>query len=611
MSKKYNNKPSWKNKYNEHDIRAVNQQSNKNSFKNRGGKHIKKDWSASIKAHLLDEDIDIDMGSIGSSSTYTRGNKNWKKRGNRSGYRNEGERKLFESPTNWYRVFLPYGNKYNKRELQQTIKDKLNPLPFAPIAWSINGSAVTFYIDDFKVAEKIFGMDRSFQMSDGFSFVVRVNGGAPNMDLNNDMKEKMKLCMAKRYNAVTKALDLTKFHSDPDLQDYFCALYKPVVMLGVIDIISENIPELEALNIQDNRIHVLTFLKEPIKKLRCLKILYIGNNKLRDISALDALVGLPLVELVLEGNPLCDKFKDTTVYISEVRSRFNKILRLDGKDLPPPIGFDISAEDHKLPTSLQTFLCNNEGGVIVRQFLQQYFELFDSENRQMLMQAYHQDALFSLTCHHTYGQKEKAQNLHWYASDNRNLFRVMDPERRSKLLKQGNLAIIAYLKDMPRTAHDILGFSVDLTVFTPQMLVLTIQGMYKEVKSDHRNVPIRSFFRTLVIVPNGSGFCIANEVMHVSNATSEQARMFKATRVPVVPAAPIAPVVPAPEVSLNNSIDDSMKQQMVEAMATRSGMNIEWSSKCLQETGWDFERATLIFDQLQKAGQVPPEAFIK
>lgn len=57
------------------------------------------------------------------------------------------------------------------------------------------------------------------------------------------------------------------------------------------------------------------------------------------------------------------------------------------------------------------------------------------------------------------------------------------------------------------------------------MIVLTVAGIFKELRSGHKTPPIRYFFRTLVIVPAGSGFCIANEELHVTNATEDQAKV--------------------------------------------------------------------------------------
>lgn len=45
---------------------------------------------------------------------------------------------------------------------------------------------------------------------------IRVKEGAPPpIPINDTLKEKLKFVMAKRYVAQTKALDLSKFSSDP------------------------------------------------------------------------------------------------------------------------------------------------------------------------------------------------------------------------------------------------------------------------------------------------------------------------------------------------------------------------------------------------------------
>lgn len=213
--------------------------------------------------------------------------------------------------------------------------------------------------------------------------------------------------------------------------------------------------------------------------------------------------------------------------------------------MPPPIGFDVDEGTH-IPPSQQTFLCNQESQGIVRQFLEQYFLIFDSDNRQPLLQAYHEQASFSMTSCYSYGQQQKGSNwLNWYSTDCRNVLKVRDPDRRMKTLKQSQLSVVSFLSDMPLTKHDIHSFTVDLTLCTvnfkilnfvlyfilhyvslqPQMLVLSVSGMFKELKTSHKTPPIRHFFRTLVIVPAGSGYCIANEEVHITNATDEQIKV--------------------------------------------------------------------------------------
>lgn len=136
-------------------------------------------------------------------------------------------------------------------------------------------------------------------------------------------------------------------------------------------------------------------------------------------------------------------------------------------DLPPPISFDIQEEVH-VPASVQNFICNSEGQEIVRKFLEQYFLIFDGDSREPLIQAYHESAVYSMTSAYPHGQSQKTTNawLNWYNTDNRNLVRVKDSERRYKLLKQGSVAIVDFLKDMPESKHDMHSFTVDLVLFT-------------------------------------------------------------------------------------------------------------------------------------------------
>lgn len=53
-------------------------------------------------------------------------------------------------------------------------------------------------------------------------------------------------------------------------------------MLEVISIIAENIPDLEALNLNNNKLYSLEHMKTLGSTLKNLKILYMGDNKVRE-----------------------------------------------------------------------------------------------------------------------------------------------------------------------------------------------------------------------------------------------------------------------------------------------------------------------------------------
>lgn len=130
--------------------------------------------------------------------------------------------------------------------------------------------------------------------------------------------------------------DINEFLFITDLiADYFCALFRPVMLKAVLDLVSEHIPNLEALNLDGNKLLLIDKLSVLSKKFTKLKILYLGDNKvidstgnllhifcrlyrdlftdnilqIKEINQLDVIKDLKLEELKLAGNPLCNKYK--------------------------------------------------------------------------------------------------------------------------------------------------------------------------------------------------------------------------------------------------------------------------------------------------------------
>lgn len=192
-----------------------------------------------------------------------------------------GGGKLIQHPAGWYMVSITQGGKYDRDTLLRLLMSALAPTTFNAQFYKIDKdtNAVHFYLDDFEIAEQILRQDKKIELPDGFKMMIRVRGSVPLVRVDETLKERMKMAMVKRYNAQTKAMDLTKFHSDPDLNDIFCALARPQLMTTIIDIIAENIPDLEALNLNDNKLGLIDHLRILSTKLPHLKILYLGNNK--------------------------------------------------------------------------------------------------------------------------------------------------------------------------------------------------------------------------------------------------------------------------------------------------------------------------------------------
>ncbi|KAJ6635040.1 Nuclear RNA export factor 1 [Pseudolycoriella hygida] len=610
------------NQFVEHDDRAENlgkqmirsKNTRRVSFKpsgagGTGGRQFnnkQKNLNMAIKATIDEDDdmVDFPVGLNRDGNYHRNPNARFRRRGSpipRTGHGPPGMRKLISGTSGWFLVTIPHGQKYDKEYVLRELQTLVTPDPFIPYYVKVESSAISFYLDDIKIAQALLNGDRSISLPDGFKMMIKVRCSIPQVQIDANLKEKMKLAMSKRYTPATKALDLTKFHRDVDLKEVFCGLFRPTIMLAAIDIIAENIPDLEALDLSDNKIHLLDHFKCLSKKLPCLKILHMADNKIISPNALDALKECQLVDLVLKGNPLRHRIRDETVYVSEIRKKFPKLLRLDFVNLPPPMGFDIP-DEISIPSPKASYLCNHNGADIVRQFLEQYFIIFDSNNRQPLLDAYHEHAMFSLTVTHN---SQQGQRLGSYLPHNRNIVRIKDYDARNRHLKCGRLPVVSFLSELPATQHDPHSFAVDLSLFTSKLILLTVTGLYRDKSKPSEN--ICSFQRILAIVPSGSGFCIKNEMLHINNPTMAQIKAAFKSNAP----SNAAPVAAPPTTTAPPSMDDATKLQMIQLMSQRSNMNLEWSEKCLMETNWDFDRAAFVFTELNNQQKIPPEAFAK
>lgn len=166
------------------------------------------------RALILDDDIDMGAQGVNRRGAY-RGRGAGRVSSSAGTRAYAPRRKFIVGNLPWYQILIPYGAKYDKDVVLKSLLSFISPDIFIPHYYKVTGNAASFYIDDSKLAEKLYYADRKISMSDGFKLVLIVRNSVPNVAINPEMKEKMKLTMATRYNAATKALDLTRFHADP------------------------------------------------------------------------------------------------------------------------------------------------------------------------------------------------------------------------------------------------------------------------------------------------------------------------------------------------------------------------------------------------------------
>nr|XP_015194238.1 PREDICTED: nuclear RNA export factor 1 [Lepisosteus oculatus] len=521
---------------------------------------------------------------------------------------------------------IPYGKKYDKTWLITALQN-LCTVPFTPVQYHCEGNKAMFYIEDATTANALSKVSRKITDTDGYKVSVIMNPSPPPPSIQSELKpedlEHMKQCMSKRFDAPQQALDLNSIRTDPDLLSHNIEviLNRKNCMQAVNKIIEENIPELVSLNLSNNRLYKLDDMAELVGRVPTLKILNLSHNELKTERELDKIKGFKLEELWLDRNPLCNHFKDQSTYIRSVRRRAGAAGRGGGG-----VGFvqggtswpELVLFCAHWPTDTPTWgergrrggqatgwsgptgrVLGSHGALLclILHFLQQYYSVYDTADRQPLLDAYHDGASFSISIPNS-SQNPSRSSLGDYLKDSRNIKRLKDPTMRFRLLKHTRLNVVAFLNELPKTQHDINCFVVDVNTYTNTLLSFTVSGVFKEVDGKSRD-SVRAFSRAFIAVPAGNaGLCIVNDQLFVRNATTEEIRKAFATPAPTPSSSPVPTLSAA-------------QQEMLNAFSLQSGMNLEWSQKCLQDNEWDFSRAAHIFTQLKAQDKIPPAAFMK
>ncbi|CAH1792138.1 unnamed protein product [Owenia fusiformis] len=556
-------------------------------------------------------------------------------RGNSKNYDNR-KNDYIQPSEQWFKVLIPHGKKGEKSFILREIT-KLSAVPFVPINYHYEGEMVVFYVQGRTEANAVRDVTRRITLPNGFKMIILTKfmpkGPEENKSYSKPMSEeqieKMKISMSKRYDPATQTLDMSDFFNDTDLnnENIRVVLNRPNPMENFLKIVKENIPETLSLNLSDNRLMSLGELGPLKDAAPGLKSLNLSNNSLKSDYELDKIKGLMLEELQLDGNPLCDRYQDQPQYISAIRKRFPKVIKLDGEPLAAPITFDLETPT-RLPPRKESYFFNSQAQDVVTKFIKQYYDIYDSESRQGLLEAYHENALFSISCANNPSIQGNQPFLNSYIQDSRNLQKVYNSDKRMRLLKQGKLNVVAFLTNLPKTKHDMNSLVVDVNHISASLLSFTVNGVFKETDSKTERPPIRQFSRMFVTIPQAGGIAITNDEITYSNASHDQMRSAFKTPAPTPSHSPVqdipgpsllsspvpTPINPASIVTppgLAGTQFTEIQLQMIQQFSQQSGMNQDWSMKCLAQNDWDFEKSAQVFTDLRNKGSIPPEAFVK
>ncbi len=122
----------------------------------------------------------------------------------------------------------------------------------------------------------------------------------------------------------------------------------------------------------------------------------------------------------------------------------------DGAELPKLMTFDGESSESaadQVPPSVPRMSANPQAEEMATKFLQEYFRLYDGNDRAQLLDAYRDDAVMSMSMElpHQEIRRDYARDmnsLNKIKSDSRNLMWKTSEQARNKMLRKGKLNIV-------------------------------------------------------------------------------------------------------------------------------------------------------------------------
>jgi len=502
----------------------------------------------------------------------------------------------------WNKVKLLNASRHEKTDVLRALVNAFKELQ--PLSFHKQGMNYVFYVETRAQANTLNSLDQKVVLPDGTSTlnISAEPSAPPQTNVDEEMVEKIKVAMSDRYVPENKDLRLRAFHCDTKFLGEHCyyPLHKNFLMSKIADIVESHIPMVEVIDLSENNLNNLKGVSTLLQKAPFVRELKLSMNKLQ-LHDIESLRPFKIKELMLEGNPMIQKTmnSDEGKYISYVRKIIPSLQKLDGKELPKVIGFE-GEDEETASTSLlpQVHMkmenCQPEAEKIILQFLQEYFKVYDTDKRENIINAYHDDAVMSM--HMAYpewcGNVQGAEKLNEYMRNSRNLKIITQPAKQKQFLKKGKLAICAFLTELPKTEHYKASFTLDVPVASEKLLCFTVSGIFREYENEDGRILeniIRHFNRVFIVIPYGIGsYCIVNDLLYITVPTNLQKMAIT-----------------------NNQLDNVAKQNMIGSLCQATGMNEEFSKICLTENGWDLNRANEAFNNAQREGKIPLSAFEK
>lgn len=479
------------------------------------------------------------------------------------------ERILMARNDIWHRILILSGSHYEKETVLKSILKAVHPADLIPVKYQVVGEDSCFIARN---------CDRALDQLCKLSLIVQCDGKNPLIlsvtlgfasihELKINIQPILLTVLTKRYDVEKKLLDLDNFHRDPDVyKTVYCPLSQYRTMAHVLKLAKTALGPFETLSLKNNELTQLTMIDSS--NIRAVKYLDLRHNDLLNIESLEPIKTLNILELWLDGNPLCDNFSSPKQYVEAIREYCPHLHKLDG----------VQVNSTGLPMIFKSYVKNWKKRQLVEQFVEHFFTAYDFRDRIVMKGLYDDKAWYSTTVGTPTSPISK-KCLEPFGQENRNL--LIFGKNSQQLLYHGQEQILKVLRKMPPSQHLYKSFCCDLMYDTPEAVCITVEGLFKLT-----NIPnqIFSFNRTFILsAQDDNEYKIVNDQYHVYlpvhgidtvkyNIESEKPPQFQPT-----------------------CFSPAEKEDLLCDFQEATTMSVDICKKYLNETDWDIKKALKIF----------------
>jgi nuclear RNA export factor len=446
-------------------------------------------------------------------------------------------------------------------------------------------------------------------------------------DLSQEAKktqERIRSILSARYDINLKLLNLSRLGQDPglvqmgmfDAKNRISKLF-PVLMVVCDRLFSSAQEKRDAIlsvTLAENDLDNISNVTTLAQTFPDLQNLDLSRNKIADLQALGGwrwkfrkLQNLKLTENPIENTSPgytkeIVKWFPTLQILNEIRIRTPAEAAAAASAVVKPLNqsrkFDQASP---IPINGPDFRDVNQIG---EGFLRQFFNLYDKDRTTLANNFYDASSIHSLSINVSAPRSEEGASSHPFPqaafNNSRNLVKVKALHGQISKTFRGVQAIKSFWAELPPTQHPDLSthtakYLVDCHPISGLLdpigqsprgvdgLVLMVHGEYEEVNISRAHQIMRSFSRTFVLgpgLPAGPVIRVISDIL-VLRAWSPLASASSGQSASTVSAMAAA---------------ESTQEAILKQLVFQTQMTPEYARLCLEETGWDLEKAVIAFD---------------